>query len=227
MLSWIRISNMFKVVREGDAPVCLASNVYNSPEVVERLERMFHGKCYICEQANLQAPEIEHFQPHEGNSLLKYDWNNLYYSCARCNSIKSNTHRNLIDCCSTDIDVVRSIKCLMPHSPDDNVFISAEINDLRVQNTVTLLDKCFNEEGTALRGITRASLVEKLYEYYCDFLCYRQAIVNRRSTPRVKQDAMDALEVMLQDKFEFSAFWRWHVLTDRKLKDEVEGIINY
>lgn len=150
---------MFKVIREGVAPTCLANNVYNTPEVVQRLENMFHGKCYICEQADLQAPEIEHFQPHEGNPTLKYDWYNLYYSCARCNSIKSNTHRNLVDCCSTDIDVVRAIKCLMPRTPDEDVCVSAEFDDIRVRNTVSLLDKCFNEVGTGFRGITRASLI--------------------------------------------------------------------
>ncbi|EGR3402975.1 HNH endonuclease [Vibrio parahaemolyticus] len=218
---------MFKAVRSGEVPACLSNGVYNSPEVVERLEKMFYGKCYLCEQADLQAPEIEHFQPHEGDSVLKYDWNNLYYSCARCNSIKSNTHRNLLDCCAIDIDVVRAIKCLMPRSPDEDVHISAEVEDIRVQNTVELLAKCFNEEGTALRGITRASMIEKLFEYYSDFLCYRQMIVNRRSTPTSKREAIEALEVMLQDNFEFSAFWRWHVLTDHKLKDKVEEIINY
>lgn len=218
---------MFKVVRDGTAPTCLANNVYNSPEVVERLEIMFHGKCYLCEQAELQAPEIEHLEPHEGNAVLKYDWNNLYYSCARCNSIKSHTHRNLVDCCSVDIDVIRAIKCLMPRTPDDDVHISAELDEVRVHNTVELLGKCFNEEGTALRGITRASLIEKLYEYYANFLIYRQTIINRRSTPAAKRDAIEALEAMLQDRYEFSAFWRWHILTDRKLKNEVERIINF
>lgn len=218
---------MFKTVRSGDAPICLAAGVYNSPEVVERLEEMFHGKCYLCEQADLQAPQIEHFQPHEGDAVLKFDWNNLYYSCSRCNGIKSNTHRNLLDCCSMDIDVVRAVKCLMPRTPDDEVYISAEVEDIRVHNTVELLDKCFNEQGTALRGITRASIIEKLYAYYYKFLEFRTTIVSRCSTPRNKQDAKDALEVMLQDNYEFSAFWRWHVLSDRKLKDELEDIINY
>ncbi|WP_419240550.1 HNH endonuclease [Photobacterium leiognathi] len=218
---------MFSVYRIGDAPICLEKKIYNSPEVVERLEQMFHGKCYLCEKADLQAPEIEHFEPHEGNPKLKYDWNNLYYSCARCNSIKSNRHRNLVDCCSDNIDVVRAIKCLMPRTPDGDVSITQEVNDIRVENTVLLLDRCFNEDGSALRGITRASLIETMYEYFCDFLKYRQIIVNRRTTPREKQDAKDALEVMLQNQFEFSAFWRWHVLTDRKLKNEVEDLINF
>ncbi|KPA54166.1 hypothetical protein VT25_03780 [Photobacterium leiognathi subsp. mandapamensis] len=218
---------MFTVIRYGDIPACLEKNIYNSPEVVERLENIFYGKCYLCEQADLQAPEIEHFEPHEGDATLKYDWNNLYYSCARCNSIKSNIHRNLVDCCSTDIDVVRAIKCLMPRTPDDDVHVSAELDEVRVHNTVALLDKCFNEEGTALRGITRSSLIEKLYEYFTNFLMYRQTIMNRHSTPVAKRDAIEALEAMLQDQYEFSAFWRWHVLTDRKLKDKVEGIINF
>ncbi|MDN3637363.1 HNH endonuclease [Simiduia curdlanivorans] len=220
---------MFKVVRTGEPPECLANNQYNSPEIVQRLREMFHGKCYLCEQADLSAPEIEHFEPHEGDDGLKYEWNNLYFACSRCNSVKSNTHRNLLDCCSDEIDVVRTIKCLPPTMPDAPVQISAadHVEDLRVINTVELLHKCFNESNTAIRGITREVLVEKLFDYLIDLLTHRRTIVNRRTTPHEKQHAQERIEVMIQDNFEFSAFWRWYVLSDTVLRERLSDAINF
>ena len=173
---------MFKVERIGDAPTSLARKVYNSPEVVERLNEMFHGKCYLCEQADLDAPEIEHFEPHMENEVLKFDWNNLFYSCARCNSIKGTRHINLVDCCSDDINLVHAIKHMPPIMPDNDVGITTIVNNPKVINTVELLNRCFNEDNTALRGITRANLMEKLFKHYTKLLNHRLTIVNRGST---------------------------------------------
>ncbi|HHX8374254.1 TPA: HNH endonuclease [Vibrio alginolyticus] len=218
---------MFKVERTGDAPVCLTSNEYNTPEVVERLYDMFHGKCYLCEQADLDAPEIEHFEPHMGDDTLKYDWENLYYSCARCNSIKGTRHRNLIDCCSSEINVVRAIKRKPPTMPDSNMEITAVIEDPRVHNTVELLERCFNEDNTALRGITRANLSENLFRHYTKLLSHRLVIVNRESTDRDIQDAVERIEIMLRDTYEFSAFWRWCVMEDRQLREKLGHALHF
>ncbi|MEP3349672.1 MAG: HNH endonuclease [Marinomonas sp.] len=218
---------MFKVERTGEAPKCLASNEYNTPEVVERLYDIFHGKCYLCEQADLDAPEVEHFEPHMGDDTLKYDWENLYYSCARCNSIKGTRHQNLIDCCSSEINVVRAIKRKPPTMPDSNMEITAVLEDPRVHNTVELLDRCFNEDNTALRGITRANLSENLFKHYTKLLSHRLVIVNRESTDRDIQDAVERIEIMLRDTYEFSAFWRWCVMEDRQLREKLEHALHF
>lgn len=220
---------MFKVLRPDNAPACLANNQYNSPEVVHILREIFHGKCYLCETIDLSAPEIEHLEPHEGDDGLKYDWNNLFYSCARCNSLKSHTHRNLLNCCSDEIDVFRTIKCLPPIMPDASVQISAvdHIEDIRVINTVSLLDKCFNEKNTALRGITREVLIENLFDHLTELLAYRRTIVDRKTTPQEKQHAQERIEVMLKSDFEFSAFWRWYVLSDTKLRERMIEAIDF
>lgn len=218
---------MFKVERLPNIPGSLANNEYNTPEVVAALYEMFLGKCYLCEKANLDAPEIEHFEPHMGNAALKYDWSNLYYSCARCNSIKSHRHRDLLDCCSNEYNVVRSIKRLPPVMPDGEMQITAEIDATKVHNTVTLLHKCFNEDNTALRGITRANLAENLFEHYTKLLSYRLTIVNRASTPTEIQVAVEKIEVMLSDRYEFSAFWRWCVLEDSTLSQHLEHSLDF
>jgi len=220
---------VFKVVRLGKAPTCLISKKYNDPEVVKHLREMFHDKCYLCEQTDLSAPEIEHFEPHEGDDTLKYDWNNLYLACSRCNSIKSHTHKNILDCCSDEIDVFRSIKCLPPISPNEPIQISAEDHkeDQRVINTVALLHKCFNEENTALRGITREVLIEKLFDHYTELLNHRRTIVDKRKTEEEKKQAQARIEVMIKGNFEFSAFWRWYVLTDKKLRELLNESIDF
>lgn len=220
---------MFNAVRSPDSPSCLSAERYNTKEVIDILEPMFFGKCYLCEQDELSDPEIEHFDPHEGDAAKKYDWNNLYYSCGRCNSIKSNAHKNLLDCCDPGVDVFREIKCLLPSTPDSLVDVQATRNpeDEKTRNTVVLIEKCYNEKNTALRGITRSVLMEKLFEHYTDFLTYRLTIRNKRSTDSERQHAMDRIKAMLKDSFPFSVFWKWHVISDSFLSDELECEINF
>lgn len=55
---------------------------YNTSEVNAALQEMFHKKCYICENNNITSYQIEHLIPHKGDMTLKYDWNNLFLSCA-------------------------------------------------------------------------------------------------------------------------------------------------
>lgn len=42
-----------------------ASGSYEKDDVVERLRKDFHDKCYICEINNLQDPQVEHLLPHK------------------------------------------------------------------------------------------------------------------------------------------------------------------
>lgn len=54
---------MVKIERSMPAPASLKaqsrklSGSYSEPDVIERLKRDFHNKCYICEINNLQDPE--------------------------------------------------------------------------------------------------------------------------------------------------------------------------
>lgn len=220
---------MFNVERSPDVPNCLSAECYNTKEIVDILEPMFFGKCYLCEQDELSDPEIEHFDPHEGNKQKKYDWNNLYYSCGRCNSIKSNIHKNLLDCCDSNVDVFRKIKCLLPSTPDGLVDVQATGDpvDEKTRNTVALIERCYNEKNTPLRGITRSVMMEKLFEHYTDFLTYRLTIRDKRSTANEKRHAEDRIKAMLADSFPFSVFWKWHVISDTFLSGTLEAEISF
>ena len=66
---------------------------------------MFHGKCYICEnKEGISSFQIEHLKPHRENADLKYDWNNLFWSCAHCNNIKNAKYDPILDCTQVEVD---------------------------------------------------------------------------------------------------------------------------
>ena len=220
---------MFNASRPDVLPDLLNDERYNTQEVVKVLEKMFFGKCYLCEQDELSDPEIEHFVAHEGDKTKKYDWNNLYYSCSRCNSIKSNRHNNLIDCCDVSVDVFRRFRCLMPQTPDGPVTIEPmeESNCVFTQNTVTLLDRCYNENNTPLRGITRSVLIEKLFSHYSAYLNHRCTIQDKRSTATELAHARERIQAMLKIEFPFSVFWRWHFLKDEILLEKLDDLVRF
>jgi len=218
---------MFNVERVAPAPASLNRNQYNTEDVVDILEPMFHGKCYLCEQDELTDPEIEHFDPHMGDEAKKYDWENLYYSCGRCNSIKGTRHTNLLDCCDNNIDVLRGIKCLLPSCPDSDISISTQLNNLQANNTVELLNRCYNEKNTPLRGITRVVLMDKLFELHVEFQQYRLTLKKKKYTPDEKALAKARLKEMIKDRYPFSVFWRWYVLSDSFLSEQLDDVIDF
>ncbi|WP_062383029.1 HNH endonuclease [Pseudomonas abietaniphila] len=216
---------MFKVDRPLEAPQCTKKTGYNTVEIVEILHEIFQGKCYLCEKDNLHDPEIEHFVPHEKDDELKYDWQNLFYACGRCNSIKGATHTNLLNC-TADVDISKKIQHFIPSSPFlPATIIPTDPTDQQSINTANLLDKCFNLKNTPLRAITRASLLEDLYRDFLHWLELRTVIVDKKSTEEETLKAVEKLKKMLQANYPFSVFWYWHTITDEKLYKKTKGYI--
>lgn len=210
---------MFKVVRNIAAPECLGRRIYNHQSVVDSLRIIFYDKCYLCEQGQLSDPEIEHFIPHEDNDNLKYSWGNLFYSCSRCNSIKSNTYKNLLDCTSEGLDVFNEIKHSAGNAAVGKIILEAT-NPKPSQatlNTIALLNECFNSENTGLRGVTKESLMEKIISDYIYLMNLRVILANPKSTEAEITDAKDKLVPMCKVSYPFSVFWRWHILSDKTL----------
>ncbi|MEZ9919679.1 HNH endonuclease [Vibrio breoganii] len=212
---------MFNVTRTYPAPESIAKKQYNKDDVLKKLKPMFFEKCYLCERDEIQDVEVEHFVPHQSNPALKYDWENLYYSCSRCNSIKSNTHINLLDCADSKIDIGNLIRCLMPSTPDGKVKVKATSKTKcdKTQNTVTLLEKCYNLENTALRGISRENLMEQMWDHYTELLLARQILRKKKSGRTAKQAAEETIEAMLDVEHPFSIFWRYYYLNDSFLTE--------
>lgn len=56
------------------------SGSYEQPDVVSRLRKDFHDKCYICELKNLQDPQVEHLLPHKNGKYLNENLTGTIYS---------------------------------------------------------------------------------------------------------------------------------------------------
>jgi uncharacterized protein (TIGR02646 family) len=212
---------MFNANRPSPGPDC--SRDYRSKEVVNALKTMFHGKCYLCEN-DVSNPVVEHFIPHGGNRELEYEWNNLYYSCHRCNSIKG-VERDFLDCCDASVDVSKSIKCLCSSVADDDIKVKAQNVDQKTQNTANLLHRCYNENNTGIRSISREYLHESIFEMYCVFIKYRRILKNRDALSSDKADALEHLKNMVKDSYPFSIFWKWHIKSDSFLANNFPDLL--
>ena len=124
---------MVKVVRSFPAPASLAEEAkkahgeYNKPDVIERLKKVFDNKCYICEMKELQDPNVEHLLPHKNGKYLerKFDWENLFWACGHCNSVKNNGKydEGIVDCCK-----LKPLHIKMDQGADCNCLIASPIS---------------------------------------------------------------------------------------------------
>ncbi len=161
---------MVKIERSFPAPESLAKEAkkatgkYDRPDVIERLKRDFHNKCYICEMKELQDPNVEHLLPHKNGRYLerKFDWENLFWSCGHCNGIKNNNKYDggIIDCCKQDPE-----KYLLFHLTDNTVAIDVtDIKDEFQNRTAMLITEAFSLKNTGMRTYTsdeRLRLLQK------------------------------------------------------------------
>lgn len=151
---------MVKVERSFPAPDSLAEEAkkltgrYDKSDVIERLKRDFHNKCYICEMKELQDPNVEHLLPHKNGKYpeRKFNWENLFWSCGHCNGIKNNNKydKGIMDCCKQDPE-----KYLHFHLIDNIVVIGVSNMRDELQNrTALLITEAFSVKNTGMRTYT-------------------------------------------------------------------------
>ena len=119
--------------------------------MIERLIKDFNNKCYICEMKELQDANVEHLLPHKNGTYLerKFDWENLFWSCSHCNSVKNNGKydNGIIDCCKEDPEKVLSFALV-----SDNVIITIRDADDEIQKkTALLVTEVFSLKNTGMR----------------------------------------------------------------------------
>jgi hypothetical protein len=207
------------VIRPVNGPLCLSNgSTYNQIKVVEALKSVFHGKCYLCERSEIHDVEIEHFVP-QASGGSRMDWKNLFYSCSRCNGIKSNGHLNLLNSTDSNINVCREIRLKAFPTPNSAILVEATSStpNNEILNTVELLKLCYNNSSTALRGVSREALMEQIFEFMCTFINARRLLKKPSTGRSIKRDALETIEAMLDVKHPFSAFWRWQYLDDTYL----------
>ena len=142
---------MVKCERTFPAPKSLAQRKsYNDADVFAALSKIFNNKCYICELQDLQDGVVEHLIPHKENLDLKFDWENLFLACYRCNLIKNKNiyDGKIIDCCKVDPEL--HLKFVFDPFAD---LISVVPKDLDEKSILTaqLINETFNLENTGSR----------------------------------------------------------------------------
>ena len=148
---------MVKVERSSPAPKSLeiekqkSNGSYNKSDVVERLAKDFHNKCYICEINKLQDPQVEHLRPHFDGKYIerKFDWNNLFWSCGHCNGVKNQRKYDeyIIDCCKSDPE--ERIYFRLQNGTTDITAVNPE--DYEAQMTAELVTEVFNITNSGMR----------------------------------------------------------------------------
>ena len=119
-------------------------STYNIESVNRALREVFHGKCYICENKAATSYQIEHLVPHRGDKTLKYDWKNLFWSCAHCNNIKSDKYESIIDCTKEPVEKMIAFRKKGYFGTDEKLeFIPIDKEREDVKNTIALLEAVY------------------------------------------------------------------------------------
>jgi hypothetical protein len=124
----------------------LASGSYNTPEVCAGLETMFYNKCYLCEMKPVLPIDIDHLLPHRGNADVgrKFDWNNLFLSCTRCNRIK-NDLEPILDPTDSSKQVLSMVKYAVSTAElNFSIQTLAQVGSTEAINTANLLNQIFS-----------------------------------------------------------------------------------
>lgn len=219
---------MFNTVRPRDIPPSLtAKQKYDGRDVYDALCEIFFSKCYICETKEPHDINVEHFDAHIGDADKKYDWNNLYLACSRCNNIKSTTYNNILDCCDETQDVFRAIKHLPPATPyAKNVQIVAMFDDEKTNTSRELLDKVYNSEHTVNKKVSGAFLRRKIFDQYNLLLDQINNYYSPTATGAEKENSIEKIKVLIDKSSAYSAFIRWCILEDEKLSPFLAELMN-
>jgi len=205
------------------APPCLliekakANGTYNCNGVLEQLKTDFKNKCYLCEDKEPHCINTEHFLPHRGDHNLKYDWNNLFYSCAHCNNIKLDKLKyDSILNCTIEIDEVETkIKYHIDPWPKEQAEITPLVDDIRVSNTVELLLEIYNGT-TELKKIESANLRSKLLKEIRAFQNLIFEFYDDSYTLEEKEELKSRIIRQLRPTSNFTAFKKW-ILRDSEV----------
>ncbi|MCC8101358.1 MAG: HNH endonuclease [Clostridiales bacterium] len=199
----------------------LNNTSYNTPEVNVALREMFYGKCYICENKEVISYQIEHFILHRGDADLKYDWNNLFLSCAHCNNTKLDQFDPILNCTTEDVEKSIAFRKKGYFGIDEEFTFEELDSRTETKNTAELLRKVYygstpqkKMEASILRRILRKEL-SKFKEYVREY---------QEAEDEDKKDLKCLVEMELEDSSPFAAFKRWLI---RDNKDTYPEFLEY
>jgi len=208
------------------APVCLElekakeNGKYNCGLVLERIENDFKNKCYICEYKEPESINIEHFKPHKGDKELKFSWENLFFACAHCNSIKLASYDNILDCTKENDNVDIDLKYTFKPFPFEKVKIEALKDTEKVKTTKNLLIAVYNGT-TKLKKLESANLRNSLLE---EIMKFQRLLKEYFEISEDDNDGREYFRIKIRNELgitsNFTAFKRWIIWDNEKLNDE-------
>lgn len=218
---------MFNVVRPKAIPTSLhEEKSYSGKDVLESLEKIFHGKCYICETKEPLALNVEHFIAHKGCTEKKFAWENLFYSCARCNNFKRHTYDDILNCTDLNTDVLKLIRHTPPLTPYSDIVIDPMNEDPKTIRTAELISRIFNEDDTGNKSIVRIQLRKRVYKRYAKIIQHINTYIDEDELPSSKLRAIEHLKALMDVEQEYSAFLRWPILDSPELYKVLGESIN-
>jgi len=189
---------------EKSQPAPTITSKYNTKDIVERLEKDFHNKCYICEEKEPKDINVEHFVAHRGDKELRLDWNNLFLSCAHCNNVKLEEYNNLLNCTKIDDKVDRAIHYYCEPMPKEKPIFKILIQSDKANQTAELLDKCYNGEHTSQKKLESSNLRAKLIK---EIRVFQELIFDYEDTE--SDVILEKIKYNLKSSSAFTAFKRW------------------
>jgi hypothetical protein len=135
---------------------------YRGGIVFKMLVEDCRGKCYLCEDSVHTAPNVEHRVSHQGNSTLKYDWNNLFLSCSHCNNTKLEKFDGIIDPATVDPEKFIEISLDIDEELREVVVVRKLDGGTEVDMTVSLLDAVYNGVKTDMKKYACRQLKNKI-----------------------------------------------------------------
>ena len=205
---------MINIVRPVNEPAelthqrGLAVGTYNTEPIRINIATTFLDKCYLCEKDSTNF-NIEHLISHRGNRDLKFRWGNLFYCCRNCNSIKSTTYDEILNCCDFNVIITNEIKFEVDTNDIENVIVrvSSTNPSIQISRTLELLNICYEGTTYDTKNVAFATKIEllrelnKLKEMICEFIQYE----NLGNVDRA-QDKKDDIQRELQKRKPFLAF---------------------
>ena len=180
---------------------------HDKPDVIERLKKDFHNKCYICEMKELQDPNVEHLLPHKNGKYpeRKFDWENLFWSCSHCNGVKNSGKYDdgILDCCKDDPEKVLSFSLVN----DDVMITILNLGHEIQERTALLITEVFSLKNTGMRTY-RSDQRLKLLQKEMNILYKQLEKLHRNPESKV---IMQMIKSLLSRDSAFAAFKRCYV----------------
>ncbi len=221
---------MINIKKSQPAPLCLsdekekANGDYKCGHVLKRLKDDFHNKCYICEEREPSSINTEHFKPQKKYPKLIFDWNNLFFACTHCNSIKG-VKDNLIDCTDNSEIITDLLKFEIKPFPREKAKVTPLISRLDINSTAQLLNEVYNGT-TELKNIEGLNIRNKLIREIVEFGRLLQEYYDFGLTKEDKEYLQKKIKQKLSKEAPFTAFKIWIIKDNEELLKEFKELIN-